>query len=239
MIYKVIIISNLKKGNLKYLLVPAVLLVFGCSQLKYKKSIQTKLPELATIGVFEKYPLGDVASSKSVPVLSVPIRVKMELSDVKERQWYSLVKNDTVSKRLDSTLVSFTILDQFGLINQVNENKSLVEFLKSREEFKIITGVEMFFQEEVLNSLNKSEEVFLSTKRNGILSFDLKKDNKIFKQLEFTEGSIVEFTASNFCWGTPKGYKVKIIDLVENGKGCGENGYLSFKRAQNKTEIKF
>lgn len=214
-------------------------LLISCSQLKYKKTVETKLPELATIGVFEKYPLGNYEQTKTVPLLNQSIRLKYELISIEQSLAYSILKPDSITSRLDSTLVSFSILDQFGLIQELNENKELFEFLKTKENLKIVTTIEMLFPKDILEKIKQCEEIYLTSERNKILSIQLQKNNKLLQQIEFSQGKIVDYSASNLCWGSPKGFKVQIIDLVTNGENCGENGYLSYRRAQKQNEIKF
>ena len=183
----------------------------GCAQIKYSKSIQRKLPELGTIGVFEQYFVKDVLQPKAFVSLDSPVRVKAEKVIVEPR----------------------------SIVNQINKDKDLFLYLKNQENFKIITKTEINFPDILLHKIFSSEELFLNQSETGLLSLRLVTDGKDIGNINFSEGRTVDFHASNFCWGFNKGYKVQLIDIVEHGTGCGENGYLSYSRAEKKAQIKF
>ncbi len=211
--------------------------LLGCAQIKYSKSIQRKLPELGTIGVFEQYFVKDVLQPKAFVSLDSPVRVKAEKVIVSKRQIFT--KKDSTSKPLDSTLVTLSIVEPRSIVNQINKDKDLFLYLKNQENFKIITKTEINFPDILLHKIFSSEELFLNQSETGLLSLRLVTDGKDIGNINFSEGRTVDFHASNFCWGFNKGYKVQLIDIVEHGTGCGENGYLSYSRAEKKAQIKF
>ncbi len=211
--------------------------LLSCAQIQYSKSTQRKLPELGTIGVFEQYFVKDVLQPKAIVSLNSPVRVKAEKVIIRKREIFT--KKDSTLKPIDSTLVSLSIVEPLSIVNQINEDKELFLYIKNQENFKIITKTEVNFPDVVLHKIFSSEELFLNQSETGLLSLHLVTDGKVIGNINFSEGRIVDFHASNFCWGFNKGYKVQLIDIVEHGTGCSENGYLSYSRAEKKAQIKF
>jgi hypothetical protein len=64
-------------------------------------------------------------------------------------------------------------------------------------------------------------------------------ENKIFDQVEFTDGKIVKFKTSEFCWGLNKRREPEIFDLVPEGTECSGDTYKSAKKVVKKNEFKF
>lgn len=222
---------------MKALILVVAVLFFSCNTLEYKNTVQKKLPELGTIGVFETYVLQNKRNAKTVCNITSALRLNVTTIDVSKRRIFA--KKDSISKpQKDSTLVSLEILDKISLIGQINKNKELFKYLKKGENLRVVTSVTVNYPEEILSEINTSDEFYLIQNKEKTLSIELRKNGKALKVIEFTDGNIVNFKASQFCWGSA-GYKVEILDLVAVDDVCGSGTYGSARRAERKNEIRF
>jgi hypothetical protein len=210
----------------------------GCSTIQFKEKTNLNLPALGTIGVFKDYSLQKITHQKTITSLSSPVRLSSEKIKISPRALF--VKKESKPKRAkDSTLISFKIMDQVNLLQQINENKELFSFLKNTNNHSIVTEITMSLSTKLLDALDNADELYLVHRKESTLSIELRKDRKKVGMIEFDEGEIVDYEVSNFCWGTPKGFKVAIIDLIPKGASCGDNLYSSSKKAGRINEIGF
>ncbi len=222
--------------RLLYLLL--LLTVVSCGTIKYKSTTTENLPELGTIGVFTNYLLEKDHQSKTVVSLSNPIRLSYRDISIKERELFN--KKDslkTIPK--DSTLISFEVLDKISLVKQLNADASLLKYLTKASNYKMVSQVTIHFSDSVYSRIKKADEVYLMQRKQNTLSLELRKANKAFDWVEFTDGTIVSFKALEFCWGQNRRRDLEIFDLVTSGSNCGEDTYTSVKKVKKKNEFKF
>ncbi len=221
-----------------FLLALTAVLLSACSQITHRTVTETQYPELGTLGVYKNYTLQTIAQSKTIMDLEAPLRLMAVQQKVAKRKIF--VKKDSLQrKKNDSLLVSLEILDKISLVETLNKDKELVRYLKGGNDFGVVTGVTIHFPETLRSSIARAQELYLVQNKEKTLSIEVRNQNKVAKTIEFGEGKIVSYKASHFCWGTSNGYKVRIMDLVDEGKTCGEDQYKSAKRAERKTEIRF
>ncbi len=213
-----------------------LLTLSACSSLQYKTTSAQALPELGTIGVYQKYALGDQIESKTVMDLSDPVRLAIQPIHISERQLFQ--KKDSLVTTKDSTLYRIEILDKMAIASQLNVSKGL-EYLKKAEDCKIVTSVTLDFPSNIVTELESADELYLVQKKEKTLSVELRKNNKIVRCIEFTEGKIIDFETSAFCWGQNKRKDIVIFDLVPAGSACNANTYKSAAKAKKKHEIDF
>jgi hypothetical protein len=99
--------------------------------------------------------------------------------------------------------------------------------------------VTVHFPNSILKEIASSDEIYLIQNRAKTLSLSLLTENKIFDQVEFTDGKIVKFKTSEFCWGLNKRREPEIFDLVPEGTECSGDTYKSAKKVVKKNEFKF
>jgi len=215
-----------------------LLTLFSCGTIKYKSTTAENLPELGTIGIFTNYLLEKDHQPKTVVSLSTPIRLSYKGISIKERELFN--KKDPLKIiPKDSTLISFEILDKISLIKQLNADNELLKYLTKACNYKIVSQVTLHFPDSVNSRIKKADEVYLIQRKQNTLSLELRKNNKTFDWVEFTDGTIVNFKALEFCWGQNKRRDLEIFDLVSSGSNCGEDTYKSVKKVKKKNEFKF
>ncbi|GAB5400863.1 MAG: hypothetical protein Aureis2KO_24480 [Aureisphaera sp.] len=221
-----------------FIIVGGALVMSACSTITHKTTTETQYPELGTLGVYKNYALQTVANSKTVLDLETPLRLMAVQKKVSKRKIFTK-KDSLPHTKKDSSLVSLEILDKIAMVDILNKDKELVRYLKGGSSFGVVTGITIHFPEALRGSIAKAEELYLVQNKEKTLSIEIRNQNKVAQTIEFSQGKIVSYEASHFCWGTSNGYKVRIMDLVEQGSSCGEDQYKSAKRAERKTEIRF
>lgn len=211
--------------------------ITSCSSLVQSKFTEKKLPSLATIGNFNNYLLEDLDKSKAILEIDAPIRLEFVLIHVEEKKWFS--KSDQIDESKNSTLVSVHIIDQIRLLQQLNSNIEILKYLKKGDNYRIVSQVTVNYPKAILDLLETADELYLIQNRLQALSIELRKDNKTLEVIEFSDGTIVSYTPSEFCWGLNRKRQVEIFDLVSVGANCSEDLYKTARKAKLKNEFKF
>lgn len=213
-------------------------LLSSCHSLKHTNQLKKTLPELGTIGVYETYLLGTNYQPKTVLSLSEPVKVHLEQIKIEPRQLFT--KKDSLQQSIqDSTHVTLEILDKLRVINEINENPTLLSYLMETNQNRLVSQVRVTFPEPILKQLLTAEEVYLIQNRQKTLSLELRSGNRKTGQVEFSEGTIVNFQTSEFCWGQNERRRVVVFDLVPTGTQCSETSYKSVKKVRKNNEFKF
>ncbi|MEM7087108.1 MAG: hypothetical protein AAF489_13055 [Bacteroidota bacterium] len=214
-----------------------LVLFSACNTLKYTSSTEKVLPELGTIGVFKEFVLHKSYEGKSVITLEQPLRLQWQEMKVSERQFFK--KSDSKAQKTDSTLLIIEVLDQLGLIQQINQDIPTLSFLKKAEECQIITGVTLSYSEMILDTFRKADEAYLIQNKEKTLSIELRQDNKFLSTVEFSQGTIIAIQKASFCWGQNKRKEVVIFDLTSPGMSCSNDTYRTARQAKKKNEFNF
>tara|TARA_R100000406_G_scaffold96116_2_gene92700 strand:- start:354 stop:1025 length:672 start_codon:yes stop_codon:yes gene_type:complete len=210
-------------------------LLISCHKIQYKTQTQKSLPELGSLGVFEKYIAQEITIEKSVIGVNSPLKLKVEIVTESKREIFT--NKDSINSLKE--YLTLEVLDKFSLLEQINQNKELFGYLKSNPRVRIVTKVFINFSETVKQEILDSQELYLIQNKQKTLSIELRDDNKTTKIIEFSEGKIIDFEPSEFCWGTKKGFKVQILDVVNVGSDCNGDLYKTYKKAKRKTEFNY
>lgn len=222
----------------KLLLFFILCLLISCNSLKHTTQVKKALPELGTIGVYETFLLGTNYQPKTVISLSESVKLHLEKIKIEPRQL--LIKRDSIQKpKQDSTHVTLEILDKLRVINEINSNPTLLRYLMETNQNRLVSQVRINFPKPILNQLLAAEEVYLIQNRQKTLSLELRSGNQKTGQVEFSEGTIVDFQTSEFCWGQNERRKIVVFDLVPMGSQCSETSFKSVKKVKKKNEFKF
>lgn len=211
------------------------LFLVGCSSLHYKKTTQESLPSLASIGDFKSYVLDTSIENSGVLKVSTPIKISVSKISINKRNFLTKKKQKTEEK-LDSTQIKLTIIDKLSLLDQIKDNKDLLTFLKINSSQKIVTDVIIQFPNDIMNTLLEAEEVYLVQNKQTTLSLEIRKNNKRKQLVEFSEGIILNYEASYFCWGALNNQKIRLVDVSNN---CSDGSSKSYKKVKQKATIQF
>lgn len=223
---------------MKSIYVLLFIVVASCKPIQYSQSKDVVLPELGTLGIYTAYLLGNDYQPKTIANLTDPVRLQWEKITIHKREIF--IKKDSLSPpQKDSTLISFEILDKVGLLNQFNADKSLMKYLGKNEKYKLVSQVTAHFPDPILQKIQSSDEVYLTQNKIKTLTLSLIKDNKIFDRIAFSDGKIIKFKTSEFCWGLNRRREPEIFDLVPEGTECQGETYKTAKKVEKKKEFKF
>lgn len=223
---------------MRFLILISLLIFASCKPIQYRQTTDVSLPELGTLGIYTTYLLGNDYQPKTIANLNKPIRLQWEEIKLQKREIFT--KKDTLSPpQKDSTLITIKILDKVGLLEQMNADRDLMKYLRKNEKYKLVSQITVHFPETILQLVQSSDEIYLTQSKAKTLSLSLLKNNKIFNQIEFTDGKIVKFKTSEFCWGLDKRRELDIFDLVPEGTECSGETYKSVKKVEKKNEFKF
>ena len=212
--------------------------VASCKPIQYNQSRDIALPELGTLGIYISYLLGNDYQPKTIANLSDPIRLQWEAITIQKREIFT--KKDTlITLENDSILISFEILDKVGFLKQINADKELMKYLRKNDKYRLVSQVTVHFSDAILQQIRSSDEIYLVQTKTKTLSLRLLKDNKVCDQIEFTQGRIVKFKTSSFCWSLNKRREPEIFDLVPEETECSGDTYKSAKKVEKKNEFKF
>ncbi len=214
------------------------MVIASCKPIQYSHFKDIALPELATLGIYTSYLLGNDYQPKTIAKLSAPVRLQWEAITIQKREVF--IKKDSLSPpQKDSTLISFEILDKVGLLKQINADKDLMKYLRKNEKYRLVSQVTVHFPDSILQQIRSSDEIYLAQTKAKTLSLSLLRNNKVFDQIEFTEGKIVRFRTTAFCWALNKRRESEIFDLVPEGTECQGETYRTAKKAEKRNEFKF
>lgn len=232
------IFKNLKNIALKLIYIFLFSIIASCKSFQYKQSLDASLPELCTLGIYTTYLLGNDYQPKTITNLKEPIRLQWEETTLQKREIF--IKKDSLSPpQKDSILITFEVLDKLGLLEQINTDKELMRYLRKNEKYRLVSQVTVHFPDAILQQIRSSDEIYLAQTKAKTLSLSLLKDNKVIDQIEFTQGRIVKFKTSSFCWALNKRREPEIFDLVPEGTECQGETYRTAKKAKKKNEFKF
>lgn len=210
----------------------------SCKPIQYRQSTDNSFPELGTLGIYTTYLLGNDYQPKTIANLSKSIRLQWEEITLHKREIFT--KKDSLHPlQKDSTLITFKVLDKLGLLEEMNADKALMKYLRKNEKYRLVSQVTVHFPDAILQQIRSSDEIYLTQTKAKTLSLRLLRNNKTIDQIEFTEGKIVKFKTSSFCWALNKRREPEIFDLVPEGAECQGETYRTAKKAEKKNEFKF
>lgn len=224
----------MKKKILFFLMIVSLSFI-SCKSITHQTEIKKSLPSLGHLGIFQKYIAQEIINEKAIITINTPLRIKVESIRESKRELFTGKDSVNPTKKY----LSLEILDKFSLLEQISQNEELLGYLKSNANVRVISKVFIEFSETVTQEILKAQEYYLVQHKEKTLSIELRNENKTTRIIEFSEGIIVDYESSEFCWGTKKGYKVELIDLVEEGHRCNTEAYKSYKKAKRKSEFSF
>jgi len=223
--------SLLKRNTVLYFLLLIIGCFSSCSTLKYTSSVDEKLPELGSVGLFKSYALGDVNQSKGIVNLAQPILLRIEKIKIAPRDLFK--SKDSVKVRTkDSTLIRLSIVDNVSLLQQLNSDQSMMNYLKQSQNNSVVTSITLDVNSLEMDQLMRADELYLVKNRETTLSVEMRDNGSKKSTFEFSQGIIVSYNSSEFCWGQNRKNRLEIFDLVPNGNSCNDNLYKTAKKAK-------
>lgn len=138
------------------------------------------------------------------------------------------------SSKVKPSFIKLEIADRLPIINSLNNNNDIFEYLKNKSASHIITSLSIAFDIDILQSIQNSDEAYLADSGIDGYVLVLFKDEIEQRIIKFMEGVVFAYQASNFCWQEDDRRQLNIVDIVESTDKCPSNTYRSAKRAKKK-----
>lgn len=197
------------------------------------------LPPLGAVVLNDNILLGTLEQKSNIALYEgVTLSVSKILFDKSTlRKASSLIPE--LSKTADSLLLEKTyfiveITDDVLLSNQVNNNKTLVEYLRTNNNSKIVTKIWMLPTTDIPGDV----DIFkIETTPSGSFEIVGYSNDKRVSKLRLSDASIFDYETSSFCWSENNKGEWYILDVVEKGRNC--SGTLSRKLKKEKSKNLF
>ncbi len=111
--------------------------------------------------------------------------------------------------------------DQVGFLTELNaeKNAELKEQILTNPDADIITRIDWVVSEAAIARIKAADAVFLGQNYQRIPRIILSKNNQLTEIL-FSEGLMLSYEVSQFCWGLDSRNEPKLMAFVEKGKPC-------------------
>ncbi|TXD83449.1 hypothetical protein ESY86_09550 [Subsaximicrobium wynnwilliamsii] len=202
---------------------------------------------LGSLGEHDDFLLQSDYNGVAFPMYSNPIKLSATLVNfgkesenaflkAQERQSKELAINFNDSIQNKSQYVKLQISDRLELITSLNnsDNEDVFEFIKNNKDVHAITSLAIALNQEDLDKIAKTDELFLEASGIKTYSLNLYNDGKFQQKINFNDGVVFAYQTSKCCWKENDRHQVEIVDLVEGNDNCPNGSYTSAKRAKKK-----
>ncbi len=120
--------------------------------------------------------------------------------------------------------VRLELQDQSGFLEAVNadENAELKQQILMNSNPDLITRIDWVLSERDLERVKAADAVFLGQNYQSIPRIIISKNNQLSEVL-FSEGLILSYEISQFCWGLDNRNEPKLMAIVKSGKPCSDD----------------
>ena len=131
--------------------------------------------------------------------------------------------------------VRLELQDQVGFLTGLNaqKNAELKEQILMNPDSDLVTRIDWVVSEKDIARIKAADAVFLGQNHNQILRIVISKNNQL-SEILFSEGLVLSYEVSQFCWGLDSRNEPKLMAIRESGKPCG--GELKHKGTKLKKE---
>lgn len=191
----------------------------------------TSEPHLGTIGIFKKDIISGSFNSAGIAELDEKIRLTTNFqlfrkSILKNYNSGVLHEEDQLqiidSINLHPGYFKFEIGDKVGLIKALNspKNQNLKEYLEITKGNQILTGVDIYFPQEITSLIQNATEVYLVNNKKSSYSLELLNRDRTTRIIHFDEGRSFGYYFMSFCWKENKRRKADIAAFRNLNSSC-------------------
>ena len=111
--------------------------------------------------------------------------------------------------------------DRVGFLTELNADKNaeLKEQILTNPGADVITRIDWVVSDAAIARIKAADAVFLGQNYHGIQRIILSKNNQLTEIL-FSEGLVLSYEVSQFCWGLDSRNEPKLMAIIEKGKPC-------------------
>lgn len=117
--------------------------------------------------------------------------------------------------------VRLRLQDKSTLLSELNssKNKTLRNQILNNKSADIVSQIDWVISEMNIQQLKASDAVYLSQNVNGIPNILISKDDQI-TELRFSDGVVLSYEVSQFCWGLNYKNEAELMAISEKGSSC-------------------
>lgn len=133
--------------------------------------------------------------------------------------------------------VRLELQDQVGFLTELNteKNSELKDQILTNPGADVIIRIDWVVSEMDIERIKAADAIFLGQNYQRIPRIILSKNNQLTEIL-FSEGLVLSYEVSQFCWGLDSRNEPKLMAIVEKGKPC--TGALKHNGTRLKKEKK-
>ena len=213
-----------------------LLILSSCNIVKVNDKtfkLSSSTTEIGSIGFSKTIITKNDFFTRSFPKLENKIRVEVNVIPFDKKLNKAYLKNEKFNqhqakiKYVDSLetkpeLVSITILDITGFINEINsdKNKEIISFLKSTKKSKIVTSIVTTLPSESLSKIKQADSYYLINSQDNKYTLALFKANKKTDIIDLQSGVVTGFQLSRCCWAMNDKGHWYLADFVGENAAC-------------------
>ncbi|RXG11387.1 hypothetical protein DSM03_11724 [Leeuwenhoekiella aestuarii] len=121
--------------------------------------------------------------------------------------------------------IRLKIQDQIAVLDELNatRNENLKNQILTNTSADVVTQVDWVLSETFINQMKAADAIFLSQNTNGIPLIVISKNDQV-SEIRFSEGLVLSYEVSQFCWGLNKRNEPELMAISKPGESC--NGDL-------------
>ena len=231
---------------MKRIILILLIVLSSCKTIGIQKQMYNQV-ELATIGSTKNKFIKEFQTN-AIPKLTTKIRLGISLKEFTKSSFKSFQQankqlgkssnlNYIDSLEVKPKYINLVIIDKLNLLNNFNnsKNKHTINYLKTSNNLKIVTEIELVFPKNIEKDLLKAEDIFLTQDKNHKYAIEI-STNKTTQTIPFSKATIFNYKTNIPCWGINDNH---IIILADINNKCSKNTYNSFHKAKKKNELHF
>ena len=233
-----------------FLLCGVIITVLGCKTVAVnntQQTVTTQYISLGSIGLDKDFIIQSGFNNTALPNYKEPIKVSIEKVPFTKQTHKAFIKANTLQSynvsinyidSLDAKpqFVQIKIVDKVAIINALNDktNSDIKAYLKYNTSANIVTSISIALNKENMDTVEKSDAVFLIETGFKTYALQIQKANQKPKIIRFNDGAVFAYKSSYFCWQENNKYQLQIVDLVNKCNNCPSKTYRNSARAKKK-----
>lgn len=202
--------------------------------------------EIGSIGFSKTIITKNDFFTRSFPKLENKIRVEVNVIPFDKKLIKEYIKKEKFNQNqakinyVDSLeikpeLVSITILDITGFVNEINsdKNKEILSFLNTTKNSKIVTSIVTTLSSENLSKIKQADSYYLINSQDNKYTLALFKANKKTDIIDLQSGVVIGYQLSKCCWSMNDKGHWYLADFVGENTTC--KGSTESKVKEKKT----
>ncbi|WP_420553536.1 hypothetical protein [Tenacibaculum aiptasiae] len=210
-----------------------VSIFMSCGVLPHKNNFYEtqKNVELGVIGVKKKSVHKTDFEEIGIPNYENLIKISLIEKNFTKKiynQYLKAIKNKKVLnsvKYIDSIenkpkYFEINLNDKVEVINAINSNSLLFNYLKKTPEAKIVTSLRFVAPKSLSNKLLSADAFYLTTDNQKKQRLYIYKNQSKVGEIDMSKNDVFAYKKASFCWMVTDRKKLKLATILEEGETC-------------------